>query len=327
VIPILLAASFKAFPTAMALSRQGEYVEDILPTVIESICKTPNEYSLSVPHLDDARRAYLREIQRMFAKVDYEVDETDLIRWCFDAIAAWQSQLPPAALTTNRLSDTTIAFRNAISRTNDPMRTLLDRLPKVLDTPLDNAEALLEKINHSREELEGVIHLYIGHAADSLRRAVGMGPPSDETTARDVGRQWSECFSEGITSQLSDGVAKGFLSRLKMSYDSDEQLLNSLAALLIGKPLSRWDDSTTAIFDRELHSLVHRLESAAIGSLSTDGGTAAPAMSQLITARLDDMYAQLEQLVGPNAARDHLTTLGTESHHVDNARRPRQPAG
>ena len=326
-IPIFLAASFKAFPTAMALSHQGEYVEDILPTVIESICKAPNEYSLSVPHLDETRLEYLREIQRMFAKVDYEVDETDLIRWCFDAIAAWKSQLPPAALTTNRISATTLAFRNAISRTNDPMRTLLDRLPKVLETPLDDAKLLLEKINHSREELEGVIHFYISHAADSLRRAVGMRSPNDETTARDVGRQWSECFSDEVTSQLSDGVAKGFLSRLKMPYDSDEQLLNSLAALLIGKQLSRWDDSTTAIFDRELHSLVHRLESAAIGSLSTDAASAAPAMSQLITARLDELYAQLEQLVGPNAARDHLATLGTESQHVDDAGRPRQPIG
>jgi hypothetical protein len=49
VIPILIAAALKAFPSALSLVRgNGEYVADILPTEIEDLCKAPHAFQLSV---------------------------------------------------------------------------------------------------------------------------------------------------------------------------------------------------------------------------------------------------------------------------------------
>jgi len=43
-LPIFVAAGLKAFSRVISLTKKGEYVTDILPTVIEDLCKKPAEY-------------------------------------------------------------------------------------------------------------------------------------------------------------------------------------------------------------------------------------------------------------------------------------------
>ena len=43
-LPILLATGLKAFPSALSLTKDGAYVADILPSVIESLCREPDRF-------------------------------------------------------------------------------------------------------------------------------------------------------------------------------------------------------------------------------------------------------------------------------------------
>jgi hypothetical protein len=313
VIPILLAAALKAFPSAISLTRDGEYVVDILPSEIEQLWKQPERYRLTVLDLDDGKITYLRALQKKFSVVGtYEAAENELVRLCFDAIEAWKDQLPPAALTTRRLSKCATKFRDAITRTDDPVRLLFERIPLACDRPIEKPRALLNSVDRCIKELTGVATIYAEQAKVSLESSIGTRFSQNHESARDIARQWSECFSDQFIEQLSDGIAKGLLSRLRMPYDTDELLIASLGSLIVGKPHGRWDDSTVAVFDREVHTIVHRIEDRALSSEGiVDSDLAATeGVKELVRSRIDELFGRLIELVGEDEAHQVLDSIG-----------------
>ena len=98
-----------------------------------------------------------------------------------------------------------------------------------------------------------------------------------------------------------------------MPYDSDELLLESLASLLVGKSLSRWDDSTVAIFDRELQNVVRRIEDIALSSdgIRSDGRKGERGISELVRGRMTELFERLAQIVGMEDARQVLESVPT----------------
>jgi hypothetical protein len=311
-IPILFAAGLKAFPSAVSLTRGGEYVTDILPSEIEQLCRQPDLYRLTVLDLDEAKLAYLREFHKRFSAVtSYSVAESDLIRMCFDAVESWKAQLPPAALTTHRLSERATKFRAAITRTTDPLQLLFQHIPAACGRPITEPQALFPQLARCMEELTAVAAIYAEQAAMSVRRAVSLGVPADNAGVREVARRWASCFSDEFVENLHDGVAKGLLSRMQMPYDSDELLLDSLASLLVGKPLSRWDDSTVALFDREIHNVIHRIEDAGLSAEAgaVTEGAAVSGLTELVRGRIAELVERLAALVGEEQALDVLDSI------------------
>mgnify|MGYP006423778777 CR=1 FL=1 len=316
VIPILIAAGFKAFPSAISLMKGGEYITDILPSVIEDLCRKPEAYRLMVLDLDETKLAYLREIHRTFsAAPTYEVAERDLIRLCYDAIEAWKTQLPPAALTTRRVSETAQRFQRALQRPADPVNMLLQQMPSATGIALDSSEQVIGALRACKRELEGVAGVFAEQAAQSIHRTLGLGSVITDASARNVARQWAECFPDRFIEQLRDQAAKGLLTRMRTEYDTDQILVNSLAHLLLGRPLSRWDDSTVHAFDRELQTTVRRIEETALASETAldDSGSASLGLSELVAGRVDELFHHLVRLVGEGQARTIIESKLFES--------------
>jgi len=306
VIPILIAAGLKAFPSAISLMKDSEYITDILPSVIEDFCRKPNTYRLIVLDLDETKLTYLREIHRMFsAAPTYEVAERDLIRLCYDAIEAWKTQLPPAALSTRRVSETAQRLQRVLKRQADPVHMLLHQLPSAAESSVESPDAVIDALRACKQELEGVAGLFAEQAAQSIHRTLGLGNVETDDSARTVARQWAECFPDRFIEQLRDQSAKGLLTRMRTDYDTDELLVNSLAHLLLGRPLSRWDDSTVHAFDRELQTTVRRIEETALASETAvaESGSASQGLAQLVAGRVDELFHHLVRLVGEDQAR------------------------
>ena len=311
-LPILFAAGLKAFPSAISLTRNGEYVDDILPSEIEQLCRTPQHYRLAVLDLDATRTSYLRKLHQTFTSVKgYEAAENDLIRLCFDAIGSWKAQLPPAAMSTRRLSESTTQFRSALSRTSDPLQLLFKAIPAACDAPIHKPRVLFGRLRKCMDELSGVASIYAEHAASTVRHNIAFGGDSEDATVRSAAQRWANCFSGTFVESLTDGIAKGLLARMQLPYDSDELLLDSLSSLLVGKSLTRWDDSTIAIFDRECQNVVRRIEDIALsanGILSNDGASD-NGISQLVRGRMAELFERLANLVGVEEATAVLESV------------------
>jgi hypothetical protein len=309
-LPILMAAALKAFPSAISLTHHGEYVQDILPSQVEGLCRHPSDYRVVVLDVDDQKLAYLRDVYQEFSVVrNYQVHETDLIRMCFDAIQSWKSQLPPAALTTRRLTPNAVRLRTAITKHTDPIPLLFTALPESVGASIDDPQKVVASLRLAMRELTEVAGVYAEHAAACLRRAVGL--TQGAATVREITSRWARCFSAAFTEDLTDGVCKGLLARMQMDYPSDDLLLDSLASLLVGKPLTRWDDSTLPAFERELTSTIHRIEDSALdaGNALQLGDEARQGLVALVQGRMAELAGRLADLLGPektNALFDAL---------------------
>lgn len=173
VIPILLAAALRAFPSAISLMHKGKYLNDVLPSDIENICKFPSDYQILVLDIDERKQQLLRGLYKHFSKVaNYEIEENDLVRHCFDALEAWKHQLPPAAFTTGRLSKATDSFRATITRVNDPVQLFFTELPKALSKSVDEPKALISAVEKCVDELENVASSFTEQAGEIVRASL-----------------------------------------------------------------------------------------------------------------------------------------------------------
>lgn len=308
VLPILFAAAMRAFPSALSLLRDGQYVSDILPSEIEQLCREPERFQLRILDLDDGRQAYLRNLTAVFADARQAgFTSSDLIRNTYDALMAWRAGLPPAALSTKRLSPKTQRFRDALQVPADPVRLLFDILPAALET----THILPETATAAavcRDELAVVTDGYGVLAEAALRRLI-TAPRAAEASIRDLTSQWALCFPSSLGLSIGDGHAKGLLTRLGMTYGTDEQLLDSLSSLLVGKSIRRWDDGTVAQFERELETAIGRIEDKALQTdLSALGEEAVDGLAALVCGRMQMLYDQLVRLVGRERADAMMAT-------------------
>ena len=310
-LPILLAAGLKAFPSALSLMKDGAYVADILPSVIESLCREPDRFRVSVLELDDESEKYLRGLHRIFtAGPEYEAQEADLVRLCHDALEAWKAQLPVAALTTRQLTPAGQKLQQLIRKGGDPVRLILQDLPHLGGEDRATSEAL-EGIEAAKQELMDVTGTYAQQAGTAVRRAIRLGDRDQRKSLHAVAKEWAGCFSQSFVERM--GTASTTTSMLKimqMKYRSDEKLADSLATLLVGQPLARWDDSTIAHFERELQATVQQIEESALDrSGLLEDSSAAQGLSKLVEGRIDELFAKLVDLVGEVEAERRLSVI------------------
>ncbi|TWT50978.1 hypothetical protein Pla22_37220 [Rubripirellula amarantea] len=322
VMPILLAAALRAFPSAISLMHKGKYLNDVLPSDIENICKFPSDYQILVLDIDASKQKLLRGLYKHFSKVaNYEIEENDLVRHCFDALEAWKHQLPPAAFTTGRLSEDTDSFRATITRVNDPVQLFFTELPKALSKSVDKPTSLINVIRKCVDELENVASSYTEQASEIVRASLTVGnDPNSDQSVRAIAKQWASFFPGQFIEKLSDGVAKGMLSRMSLEYESDSLLIDSLASLLVKKSVRRWDDSMAAAFDREFTAYVSKIENSA-RTFPAPTPQLQEGLSRLVLGRIQELYHQLSDLVGEDEAKTMLKQFnsikGANRHGVN----------
>jgi hypothetical protein len=310
VLPVLVAAAFRAFPAAISLKREGMYVEDILPTVVEDICRHPELYTLEVLSLSASQRKILDAVQGVFGDFDPGVTrQKDRVRNSFDCLRAWLNSLPPLALATNRLSPMAVDFRAALRSQGDPVQLLFSELPRVIATAVQDEPGIL--LREVKTELESALDRLREEAADSVRRTLDVGLDRRESSLAEACQKWAKCFSIQDLQRAGSVQAVSFINRIEQRYDTDGLLLDSLASQLVGQPTSRWDDGSLDRFDRALADAVRTVEDEAVRLAVTGGSTQLIRrnLSRLIEARLRGLYENLRSLTGAQQAKESLDRL------------------
>ncbi|MCH8135314.1 MAG: hypothetical protein IIB77_04965, partial [Proteobacteria bacterium] len=180
VIPILFAAALKAFPSALSIVRSnGEYVADLLPSVIEEICKLPHGFRLTVLPVGAEEMAYLCKLRNIFNPEEKSTaHEVDLIRECFDAIELWKHNSPPGALNSRLVSSEAQKLQMQLRRTMAPTDLLFSTLPKLADS--NELEVVSEKVAELLKELSSIVDTYRSRVRRTVQIILGAGV-SDES--------------------------------------------------------------------------------------------------------------------------------------------------
>ena len=261
--------------------------------------------------LDDESEKYLRGLHRIFTPgQEYEAPEADLVRLCHDALEAWKAQLPVAALTTRQLNPPGQKLQQIIRKGGDPVRLILQDLPSLGGEDRATSEAL-EGIEAAGLELMDVTRTYAHQVGAAVRRAIRLGDRDQGETLQVVAREWARCFSQSFVERMGPAsTTASLLKIMQMNYRSDEKLADSLATLLVGQPVARWDDTTIAHFERELQANVQQIEESALDrSGLLEDSSAAQGLSKLVESRIDELFARLVDLVGEAEAERRLSVI------------------
>ena len=307
VLPVLLASAFRAFPAAISLRRDGEYVNDILPTVVEAICKSPADFTLEVLSPTSRQDGILNAVGKVFSDCDPNVTgQQDKVRRTFDSLRNWIASLPPIAIQTNEISESSAAFRNSLTTQRDPVQLLFVDIERVLKgVATNNVSAELASL---RTQLEAVVDTVRLAASDVVRRALDVGLDRKSTSLGEVCQRWTKCFSIPELQRAGGAQAVAFITRLEQHYDTDVLLLDSLASQLVGQPTARWSDTSLLQFDRALSEIVRAVEDEAV-RLATSGKASDVIrnnLARLIEARIHGLYENLCQLQGVRQAHESL---------------------
>ena len=308
VIPVLLTCGFKAFGNSISLTCKGEYVPDILPSIIEDICKNPDSYSLRVYSLSENEEEFLRNIYSTFISEDAShAVQSDLIRLCYDVIIFWLEQLPQIAKNTSNISDKAKRFRRVLlKRDFDPVRFFIERLPKLLDVSIDAPVQLTKELDFVRYEIANVLPSVAEETGAMMVKAIGAEAGAAAWMAVE---EWAVAFDTEFVKSLPNKRAQAMLIRIKMRYRDDVKLVNSVAEALIEKPVSYWEDSTKDSFERAFKDVVQEIEELALKSGAKTNTQVADGMSKVVKRRIDVLAKQLIELTGEAKTADYFKAL------------------
>jgi hypothetical protein len=305
--PIFTAVGFRAFPAAVTLtSPNGEYIDDIKPSVIEEIFKKPDQYAITVVELSNDEKKYLTALKNTFNPSEETMGhETDPIRRCFDALEGWKSTLPPAAFYSRKFSRQVLLFQKLIFRTKNPALLFLDEFFFRFGVEKSEWRKLIEAIQTWKFELENIVNHYYDSASRTIASTLQIG---NEKSIRDAGLQWIKILPKDIQQILKDDSSRAIIERFAFPYEDEKTLIDSLSSLLIGKRIEKWDDSTITLFDREFKNIVHRIEDEALDS-PINGDNDEKIAIDLLNARIDNLFKRLETIVGTEEALSHLKKI------------------
>jgi hypothetical protein len=310
VMPILFAAALKAFPSARALSdERGNYLEDLLPSDIENICRQPDTFTLTVIELDAATRNYLLKLGDIF---DVDVsNSSDLIRTVYDGIEAWRTQLPPGALDTSEIPDDVRKFQQALTRDLSPVQLIFHSFPKFAGAEADDYFAILRWTSSATKTLASVVDTYRENVLSAINdhlRLLTRSPGDGKTMERFDA--WRQTLPPHVQKQVS-GVAKAILVLPLKRFRDDYAFADALAAIVVERIPQRWTDSDLVRFRNRFADLVAQIETRAL-ALDTEQPTteeSRDAVAELYTHRIESLLGNLAQVIGSSDARTRLRTL------------------
>ena len=314
-MPLLLAAGAQGFPTAAAIRHKGSFVEDLLPTVIEDICKSPEDYVLDVVGLTETQETYLYRVLDVFGTREAPTTngQGDLLRRCMDAVIRWRASLPDSVATSRYLSSAARAFERELVAP-DPVRLFLEELPRLAGTNSEDPDALINGVIKIRDEFDGIEARFEREAVAALKQTLVSRGVRNGAGVREQAKRWASHFPRSFRRQLSDKVSQAVLSRLNAPYRDDGSLVNALATLLVGRPIKQWDDAVVTNFRRQLRSSFEGIEAAALelSEASDLDPELREGLARLAEAKAATVGSHLADILGSERAAQRLEQIAAE---------------
>lgn len=268
-LPILLAAGYKAFARSVVLCGPFGYLNDLMSSTFEQICIDPAEYSVRVTPLTGASEKYLAALAWLFFYGEENSDEKamqgvlnrkkEVLRQVYEAFCKWRAELPAAALSADSVSDEVFAFQQILKKRDFiPDELFLATFPQAMkcDGPGPNTvKAIARVIN----ELTNIVSTHQKQAEKVIRDAFLLSSKGN-IGLLDNAKNWASCFPEDFRVSVPDLVARRIFSLVTDYDDSDERFVDELALILVGKGVIHWDSGTFERFSEKLNDVISKTQ-------------------------------------------------------------------
>ena len=224
-----------------AIFERGTLVLELTSEYLQRMYKNPHTFQLR--ELSEGRDSLdlLRDYGSVLASLGAapigEVTYLALAR----SLYRWFGQLSDFAKQTGRIGKDAVLIRARLSKAQDPIELLATTLPQV------HAQS---KASYSFVEWLSSALTDLGMSQRKLQETVAIELGRVFGIAGQLGRIRSQLQAEcsGAATGLADARLKSFILRCTDVTLTDEKWLDSIASLLVQRPLDTWTDETIATF-------------------------------------------------------------------------------
>lgn len=307
VMPILIAAGYRAFARVVALYRDGIYLPDVLGFQFDQLVSQPEGVSVRVEHTDIKMINYLRELCYAFTH-EQPGPEDELVRAAHDAVAHWRASVPEGSKRTQKVDAKAKALLRAIDSGGDPMDLLVNAIPAAFGADGPDV-SIIPKLEEARRRIDGLAEEFAIEAMNTLAEAFRVDVASTDLLTTVI--RWAGCFDHRAMEtrgdlRISDKAVLRKAVETANGRFSPKSFAGAMSSILLQRGLDKWDDRTSVQFRAALREARERLETAAL-----DTETPGPELKPIIASRLEDLRKLLAQIDNlPDQSGPGLKNMG-----------------
>lgn len=236
-----------------AVFERGTLVLELTPEHLQRLFRNPAPFTVrELPPIEDNKRA-LVDYEQALAAVGCTIEKKESYLEIARIFSRWYIRLPDFTKQTQRISRDAILIRSLIVRATDPIELLTQTLPQA-HIESKSKDDFLPWITNALSSM--------GMALRNLQQEVAkeLGLNFSITgSLTDVRNQLqAECTKEA--SNLADSTLKSFILRCTDLQLTDEKWLDSVASLIVQRPLDSWSDDTLSKFREGISELSGRYQ-------------------------------------------------------------------
>ncbi len=267
--PLLIAAGIQAFGRVIAVYKtvHGDqtYLNDLLPSSIEEICKHPDQFTLYVCPFSSQQLKFLRDLVELFNEGS-NPEERDLVRAFYDGFIEWRSNLPSKALETERLGEEASILQPLFRCTNfDPIRSLVRDYPAEIGGRALTKRSIA-KLKKGKHEIESVAELFLCKAVEAATEIFKTRLNDSNQSLLSAAELWSSSIPQSMPASRSwDHIANGVYRhscQATKSHNDERDYVTKLSVILLSKSPEEWHDSDLSYFREKLLEVLADIESS-----------------------------------------------------------------
>lgn len=283
VLPVLLAAFLQAYSDETSLYREGTFLPEPGVADFELLMRRPELFAVAGHRLQGERAAV---VARLSKSLEVKSATVPVVR----ALIRMVRSLPDAAWRTRQLPAEALKLREAFEQARSPERLLFVDLPLALGEAPFNEEPpneewriarFFDKLNQAIQAWAAFQPNRIQMARDILLTACGL--PKGEAGWRELRRQAKELEGKAVHARLVP-----LINRLN-SLGEESNVLESVLALVAGKPPKSWSDADFERFPVQAEALgtFFREATHLLGVLTSEEEAQSIKMAELICHLLE----------------------------------------
>ena len=250
---LVIAGFIVASKDRVAVMERNSFVPDLTTAHFMRLAKSPANFAVKSLREGPAREGVVRALA---ARLQTTPAQAATLHELSESLFGWYNALPAYTLQTRTLSPVAAAVRTALRKATEPGKLFFHDLPLACDAKGDNGtidvDAYLESLDAALRE--------IGAAAPKLRTQAAA-TAGDAFGAGDLATLRSQLRDDygARPLDLVDGRLQTFVERAIDADASDEQWLDRITGIIVGRRLDRWDDHTLNRFQMEIRALAGNL--------------------------------------------------------------------
>jgi ABC-type iron transport system FetAB ATPase subunit len=307
--PIYIALYLLVKSDEVAVFQEGKYLPYISAADMALMLKRPDLFALKECVATNVQREVFDAYRNVLNTA--EIDREDGLRnprviGVVGPLSKFVNELPEYTQQTRKVSLEAQQARSAIANSADPVELLFRELPKALGveprTLNSENEEWLDILQSRLQDSLGELARAYDDLAQDVKDAVGRIVPR-AFECKDLEEFYIEQRSriKPLIEICDDNELRIVLQALSKDYDSLSDWVNSVAAIVIQKPVTSWRDNDLDMFSVRLRDYADRIEQ--LRHLALVYGSTIPSNARLVSLRMPDGGVR-RQAVMANSTED-----------------------